>query len=98
MAPEALTSHAKTCSGKKYEIRTEMYPTMVPARIAQIGTPRRVVVPGQGEEHPRGDVEAGVEHREHRRQDHEVHQRGGVGYPHLLQRDGEGAGYRARGE
>src|SRR3712207_2511416 len=59
---------------------------------------RRVVVPGQGEEHPGGYVEAGVQHGEHGGQDHEVHHCGGIGYAHLLQRDSEGTGYRPGGE
>src|ERR671913_1341234 len=53
--------------------------------------PRRVVVPGKGEEHPRGGVQAGVEDGEHSGQDDEVHHVGRKGYAHSLERDGERA-------
>src|SRR5215210_110555 len=52
---------------------------------------RRVVVPRQGKEHPRGGIQARVQDREHGGQDHEVHQRRRKGYPHPLERDGERA-------
>ena len=90
-------------SRSRRRCKAKLVPEDRPHRDAAAGgigeEPRRVVVPREREEHPGGRVEARVENAEHGGQDHEVHDIGREGYPHLLESDGKRAlEYRVGGE